>query len=154
MRCNTMLILMVLMAAASASASAQQRKPAGWIADPQSGCRTWNPSPSEDERITWAGPCVNGFLHGKGVLRWFSKEVLYETDEGEFRNGKLNGQAILSFTNGTRFEGQFRDQIPNGQGTYRAKDGQIYSGQWTNGCFNQGGRQIAYNVSRESCGLR
>ncbi len=146
------LILMMLMAAASASA--QQRKPAGWIADPQSGCRAWNPVPGDDDRISWTGPCVNGFLHGKGVLRWFVKDVLYETDEGEFRNGKLNGHAILSFTSGTRFEGQFRDQIPNGQGTLRAKDGQIYSGQWTNGCFNQGGRQMTYNVSRESCGFR
>ncbi len=100
------------------------------------------------------GPLHERLLHGTGVLRWFSKDVLYETDDGEFRNGKLNDRVILSFTSGTRFEGQFRDQIPNGQGTLRVKDGQIYSGQWTNGCFNQGGRQMAYNVSRESCGFR
>jgi hypothetical protein len=47
-------------------------QPPGWIADSQSGCRAWNDDPNADDRIAWSGPCVAGYAHGKGALKWFS----------------------------------------------------------------------------------
>lgn len=134
--------------------AAGQNRPAGWIADARTGCRVWNPAPDPDESVTWEGPCVNGFAHGKGVLRWYSAGKLTETDSGDFRNGKLNGYAVVVFESGRRFEGQWRDQRPNGRGTLKAADGQVFSGQWRNGCFNEGGRRATQNSSAAECGFR
>jgi hypothetical protein len=149
---RTISFLVIVLLAAALPAASQQR-PSGWIADPRSGCRAWDPIPEPDEAIQWEGPCVDGYLDGAGVLRWYSRGKLIETDEGQFRRGKVHGHAILHLQGGASFEGEFREQIPNGFGTMRTKDGQVYSGQWRNGCFNEGGRQMAYEVSPKSCGF-
>ncbi len=142
----------IFLSAACLPAWGQQRT-AGWIADPQSGCRAWNPSPAPDDVINWQGPCVDGYIEGNGTLRWYSKGQNYETDQGQFHRGKLNGHAVLRFAQGMTFEGEFQDQVPNGQGTLRTSKGEVYSGKWTRGCFNEGDRQMAYQVSRASCGF-
>jgi hypothetical protein len=137
--------LMTLAAALPAHAQA------GWMADRQSGCRVWNPNPEPDEHIEWKGPCAEGFAEGKGTLRWFSKGKPYETDEGEFRKGKLNGFATLTWSNGRHFEGLWRDQKPNGKGTLTLPNGEVFSGDWQNGCFTQGSRHATQNASARDC---
>ena len=146
------LVLLALLLAMTAIARAQQPQ-AGWIVDAQTGCRMWDPYPEPDDSIKWDGPCLNGYGHGRGTLRWFSKGNNYETDEGEFQNGKLNGYAVVRLTSGRRFEGQFRDQKPNGFGTLSTEDGQVYSGEWSNGCFQQGERRATFNATKEECGF-
>jgi len=138
-------LVLVLTLACGAAAVAQQR-PSGWITDPQTGCRAWNSAPGVDETITWDGPCTDGYVDGKGVLRWFSKGVLTETDDGDFKKGKLDGHVVMTAPPDFRFEGQFRDHLPNGPGTMHDADGQVYSGQWVDGCFNENGRRKAFGV--------
>ena len=144
------LALAILLALAWGAAALGQQQgqqlPSAWITDPQTGCRAWNAAPRVDESVTWEGPCVDGYVHGKGVLRWFKQGVLTEVDDGEFSKGKLEGHAEL--TNGPtfKFEGEFRGHLPNGPGTMHDSDGQVYSGQWINGCFNEGGRRRAFGV--------
>ena len=145
------LCLLALCLGASVAAHAQEAPP-GWIADPRTGCRAWNNYPQEDERITWDGPCVNGMAHGRGVLRWFIDDDNYETAEGEFREGKLNGRAVVTHESGT-FEGEFRDNRPNGEGTLRTVDGEVFSGTWKDGCFDQDGRRSSFFSSPEECGF-
>jgi len=131
-----------------------QQPQSEWIADASTGCRVWNSYPQPDETIRWDGPCVNGFAHGRGMLRWFSAGRLTETGDGEFRNGKMNGYVVVMNTNGLRFEGNFVEQRPHGQGTLRTPSGEVYSGQWTYGCFDDGRRQYAFLTTMEACGSR
>jgi hypothetical protein len=141
------LLLLSLVAALSGVSYAQS----GWIADSATGCRVWNPFPTPDESIKWEGPCVEGLAHGRGRLHWYSGGQLIETDQGEYIKGKLNGYAVLIFTDGQRFEGNFVDQLPHGQGTLRTAQGEVFSGQWSYGCFRDGRRQQAFGTSLQSC---
>jgi hypothetical protein len=133
--------------------SQSQQRTAGWIADAQNGCRVWNPNPAPEDSIKWEGPCVDGYAHGKGTLRWFSNGKHYETDAGDFRRGKLNGFAVLTWTSGRRFEVRWIDQKPNGQGTLRTQEGDTYSGEWRNGCFQEGNQRAVQNATFEECGF-
>lgn len=134
------------------AAQAQEDRPPGWIADPRTDCKVWNNYPQDDDEIEWTGPCVNGMAHGKGLLRWFSNGEEYEVDEGEFREGKLNGHAIARDDTGT-FEGAFRDNKPNGQGTLRTTDGDEFTGIWRKGCFRDGERRAVFYATPEECGF-
>ncbi|QQS12322.1 MAG: hypothetical protein IPK81_22995 [Rhodospirillales bacterium] len=95
---------------------------------------------------------MDGYAHGRGTLRWYSKGDNYETQEGEFRAGKLDGWVVSKDDEGT-FEGEFRDNLPNGEGTRRLNDGEVYSGRWRDGCFDQGGRRAFYFTTLEKCGF-
>jgi len=149
---TTGVLLLGLLLTIAAPAHGQQRQ-SGWMADAANGCRVWNPFPEPDETIKWEGPCVNGFAHGRGTLRWYSAGKLLETDQGEFKDGRLNGFAVLTFTSGRKFEGNFVDQKPQGQGTLSEANGEVYSGLWSQGCFNDRGRQATFNTSKQACGF-
>lgn len=124
----------------------------GWIADPSTGCRVWDPYPKADESVKWDGACANGFLQGKGVLRWYVKGQLTETVSATYYAGKMSGHVVLTGSNYS-FEGELQNQVPNGFGTLKFDSGQVYSGQWVNGCFNDGSRRFAYMVTTASCGI-
>ncbi len=94
---------------------------------------------------------MDGLAHGRGRLRWFLDGRPFEADEGEYQKGKLNGYAVLVFTDGQRFEGNFADQLPHGQGTLRTSDGKVFSGQWSYGCFRDGSRVMAFGTTLQSC---
>jgi hypothetical protein len=147
--------LLVLCLGISIPARAQeedQAKPAEWIADPRTGCKVWNNYPQDGDEISWDGPCVDGLAHGKGVLRWFADGENYETDEGEFRRGKMHGHVIARDDTGT-FEGEFRDNKPDGRGTLRTSDGDEFTGIWKKGCFQDGDRRALFYTTPEECGF-
>jgi hypothetical protein len=142
---------------------------AGWIVDRRTECRLWNSAylreyagvPGRSTHITWDGPCVNGYGSGHGVLHWFADGIEYETDEGEFRNGKLNGHAIVTLKGlgiFKRFEGEFRDNRPNGIGTLEDRESilrheskETYTGTWSRGCFAENGRRAYFLTDRDQC---
>lgn len=123
---------------------------AGWIKDPRTGCRLWNNYPKETDSVTWNGRCINGYASGYGVARWSASGREYELDEGEFRNGKLNGHAVITVKGALIFDGAFRDNLPDGPGTLK-RNGETYSGIWSKGCFNKGGRKTAFFTDRDKC---
>ena len=43
-----------------------------------------------------------------------NKKILYE---GEYRNGKLYGQGVITFPDGVKYEGQLKYNKPYGKGT-------------------------------------
>lgn len=134
-------------------AAAAQAAP-GWIADPKNGCRVWSTQKDLGDRVEWKGACVGGKAHGSGTLRWFFNGRNYETDEGEFRAGRLTGHAVVTFDDGARFEGQFLNEKPNGEGTWRTAAGETYTGKWKMGCFSEGGRQVNVATSKEACAVK
>ena len=87
----------------------------GWIIDPAAQCGTSNPFASGRETISWSGKCLRGRLHGPGVLIWFEDGIETERDEGAFRNGELDGGAIITLADRTRIFGNYRDGIRHGE---------------------------------------
>ena len=69
---------------------------AEWIVDPSTGCGTTSLFAEEDESIRWYGACREGKLDGPGVLIWYQGGIESERDEGSFRDGELEGQAVTA----------------------------------------------------------
>jgi hypothetical protein len=124
---------------------------AGWIEDPNTKCRVWNSFPNETDTISWDGAYKKGYVTGHGTVRWFENGDEYEVDVGEFRNGKLNGHAVITLNlDGVRFEGEFLDHLPHGQGVLE-EDGNMISGNWVKGCLTVDGKSIAFFTHRDMC---
>jgi hypothetical protein len=113
-----------------AVAAAQERRDPGWIADARTGCRVWNASPQPNETIRWEGPCVAGLAHGRGVLQWYENDRPTERSEGEYREGRQNGHATVTFSNGNRYDGEWLDGRRHGRGVLTWANGDRYEGEW------------------------
>ena len=141
-----------------------------WSTDLSFGCRLWNPHPLGNETIRWTGSCANGFAHGRGAAQWFRDDLPFETDEGEWRDGRQVKTGRQSWTGGSydgeladgepnghgvlivqklRYEGEFRNGKPNGSGTLTAAN-QTVSGVWKDGCL-LGPRKAAIGVPMSAC---
>ncbi len=129
---------------------AQQEK-SGWISDARSGCKAWSNYLQEGESIRWSGKCVDGYVHGRGTLRWYESGKNVETDEGEFIKGKLHGLAVITTSDGKRFEGEFRDNKPEGKGTLETETGEIFSGRWARGCLRDGKKEVFFFSTQQEC---
>jgi len=141
-----------------------------WVIDAKSGCQIWNPNPQLEETVSWSGSCAQGRAKGDGVVQWSKGGVAYETDEGEWRdgrqvnngkqswatgryegelaNGEPNGRGVLTVQK-LRYEGEFHDGKPNGFGMLT--DGsEIVRGIWKDGCL-QGPRKASIGIPLSSC---
>lgn len=124
---------------------------ANWSKDPRTGCSVWNNYPSKSDKVSWDGPCVEGYANGFGTVRWSKLGREYEVDKGEFRKGKLNGHAKIILNNvDTLFEGEFHNNLPHGQGTLKIND-KVYSGNWAKGCFDENGERASFFTDRDKC---
>ena len=66
-------------------------------------------------------------LQGQGGLDFLSDGSY----EGETRDGKPNGQGIVTWPDGTRYEGGFRDGEPHGPGVFTGRLGGMWRGWLT-----------------------
>ncbi len=163
--CGIVLALICAGAPASAALAGE------WIADAGAGCRVWNQHPQGNETIRWSGACPNGLAHGRGAAQWFKNNLPFETDEGEWREGRQSGYGTQVWPTGrydgelvdgephghgvlvmrdARYDGEFRAGKPNGPGTL-ANGGSLYEGIWTDGCFRDGTRKASFGVPISSC---
>lgn len=123
---------------------------ADWIADQVNNCRVWNNFPRDGDTITWNGNCVGGKADGFGTLKWSSHSHVYETIEGNFRGGRIDGSALVKLSEERWFEGEFRDNLPNGPGTLY-ENGQTYTGNWKDGCLVQNSHSMTFYTHRDLC---
>lgn len=77
----------------------------------------------------YTGPVdAQGLPHGTGTARSISgKKEDYASYTGHFRHGKLHGEGMQTWRDGTSFKGTFKDNY-FGDGTYRQPDGIYYKG--------------------------
>jgi len=141
-----------------------------WVSDSKSGCQVWDPNPQLEESVKWSGSCASGRAEGPGTAQWSKADVPFETDEGEWHDGRQvkvgkqswssgryegeladgepNGHGILTVQK-LRYEGEFRNGKPNGVGTLTAGS-QTVSGSWKDGCL-QGQRKASIGVPVSAC---
>jgi hypothetical protein len=157
---------------AGAIAVAQSASTGGWMEDAASRCRVWNPHPQPNESVKWAGACENGLAHGRGTVQWLKNNLAFETDEGEWQEGRQTGEGIQTWPSGRyeglivngepdghgalslkglRYEGEFRGGKPHGSGTMMNLGGEIFQGIWSDGCFRDGKRRASVGVPLSSC---
>jgi len=109
----------------------------------------WETFGDEKVQPKYEGDISNGKPNGFGVLTYPNDE---KNVVGEWKNGKYDGQVILTFLDGEKYEGEFKDGLKHGQGTYTWNDGEKYVGEykdekkngqgtkiWTNGDMYEGG---------------
>jgi len=141
-----------------------------WAADARSGCQVWNPNPQLEESVTWSGPCASGRAEGHGIAQWSKRNVPFESDEGEWHDGRQINKGMQSWATGRyqgdlmdgepnghgvltvqklRYEGNFRNGRPNGTGTLTTA-GQTVHGIWKDGCL-QGQHKAAIGVPLSAC---
>ena len=122
----------LVLAVSTAVAQAPRSGP-GWIIDPAAQCGTSNPFASGSETISWSGKCLRGRLHGPGILIWFEDGIETERDEGEFRNGELDGSAIITLADRTRIFGNYRNGIRHGEFMIVRPDGSYVQSIYADG---------------------
>ena len=164
-------ILIVTALCLSFSTTHAQSQAGGFVVDPKSGCKVWNPHPQSNETVSWSGGCIDGMAQGVGTLQWLNNNKPYEKDEGEWIRGQQSGRGTQVWASGRydgdllngepqgrgamtlqseRYEGDFRNGKPNGIGTLTSLEG-LFQGNWRDGCLVGDKRRIAFGVSSSTC---
>lgn len=107
----------------------------GWIVDSSNGCGTSNPFPKPNESISWKGGCRDGKLDGPGTLTWYRNNIETERDQGNFRGGELDGEAVISYPDGHAIIGTYRDGQRHGEFIVTKPNGQVTISQYEDGRF-------------------
>ena len=89
----------------------------------------------------YIGEYKDGQMNGNGTLE-FSNGNKYD---GEFKYGNFNGIGKYYFSNGDRYEGEFSTNQRNGWGTFYYANGERYVGEWFEGKKNGQGSLYASN---------
>ena len=78
--------------------------------------------------------------NGKGILYYSNGNILYE---GDFINGKPEGNGKFIYENGNYYIGQFKNCLRNGKGILFYSNGNIkYDDDWINGKKEGNGKYI------------
>ena len=113
--------------------------PPKWLTDAK-GCKFLNPAASANLQIAtidWEGACVDGFVHGPGVLT-----AGYITYRGDFSRGQLvKGTAQGG---GYTFEGTFADNESTGETIVRMPDGTTVQGRFDHGRIDPPQAEISW----------
>ncbi|KAM7514877.1 hypothetical protein LguiA_004460 [Lonicera macranthoides] len=88
----------------------------------------------------YEGEFHNGKCNGSGVYNYFVNGRY----EGDWIEGKYDGNGIESWARGSRYRGQYRQGLRHGYGVYRFYTGDSYAGEWFNG--------QSHGVGVQSCG--
>ena len=84
----------------------------------------------EEAEATVQSGCLSGDCeYGTGVFAYPDGSRY----EGDFVDGKLNGNGTWYYPNGDFYAGQFKDNYMHGEGTLTLADGKVTSGDWAEG---------------------
>lgn len=81
---------------------------------------------SETDVGTYKGQCVGEVPFGQGVVEFYNGAMF----EGDFKNGRLEGNATIKTASGNTYSGQVVDGRRHGTGTYIWARGSSYVGEW------------------------
>ena len=108
----------------------------------------------------YEGQIKDSNFNGKGILKNFSNEILYEGDfvngektgngkiifedgtiyEGNLENGKFKGNGKMIWKNGYEYIGEFNGPVLSGKGKLTGPEGDIYEGDFENNLFHGKGK--------------
>ena len=113
-----------------------------WQADPSTGCLMWNSHPRPTDVFTWSGSCSNGYAEGRGTSTWsyvddHGRKVEY-VFEVNMKGGRIVGNGIVHYPDGSVYEGELKDGLPHGRGSYTFGKHTSNSGDRFVGAFVQG----------------
>ena len=93
----------------------------------------------------------NDKFNGKGFYYWGRTNEKYE---GEWYDGKMNGQGKMIYADGSIYDGMFYMNKKHGYGCYKWKDtneekNKYYLGEWKNDAMNGNGKFCVNGMSTE-----
>lgn len=98
-------------------------------------CSSSDEASSEDGEVS--AKCVSGNCkNGSGVLEYSNRDKY----EGDFKEGKFQGQGSYIFANGDTYKGAFADDKFNGKGTYNFVNGDSYEGNFKDDLYDGKGK--------------
>ena len=83
------------------------------------------------ENATYQGNWVDGFQHGEGLYK--SPQFYYN---GQWDKGWMDGDGVLVFNNGDKYEGTVHENFIDGIGCYTFTNGNRYEGEFVEGKMN------------------
>lgn len=89
----------------------------------------WN---DPENRLSYQGEWLNDVFHGQGIIFLNDKSKFAKKQEGEFKDGKMNGNGTTYLTTGSKYIGEHKEGKFNGKGAYYWVDGTRYEGEFEN----------------------
>lgn len=102
----------------------------GYAKDASNRCAIFKPNLKAGETVTFTGRCASVFGEGRGVAKWSASDGTTVTFEGNFVQGKLQGNGIMTTSGGDRYQGDYKDGKREGFGVYTAANGDKFNGQY------------------------
>ncbi|CAE6923441.1 Als2 [Symbiodinium sp. KB8] len=78
-------------------------------------------------------------------MRWNAGDGKVDEYDGHWENGRMHGQGVYKYYDGTRYQGQFQDNLRQGYGILTFTDGSLYEGGWSEDVPEGEGRVIYSN---------
>ncbi|MCK9265562.1 hypothetical protein M0P98_01555 [bacterium] len=109
-----------------------------WIFDLKTGCKiAWVSDVYTPVSVNWNGPVVNGKAEGQGALMLVvrgkdGKEKQCEAN-ASMKEGKLDGNVKIKWSNGEYYEGTYKGGLKEGHGFHKGANGIDYYGDWHKG---------------------
>jgi hypothetical protein len=101
----------------------------------------------DDIEGKYTGQIKNNKPEGKGKIVFY--DSMYHSYDGEWTDGKMNGEGTLIYNNKykseTFYKGQFNNNMKNGVGKMKHVNGDIYEGEWTDNMKNGKGKMKYVN---------
>lgn len=88
---------------------------------------------SSKDKYDYLGEFKNNKFNGKGKLIYEDNNIIYE---GYFKEGFMEGEGNILFSDGSYYQGNFEKNCFNGKGKFFFKNGKEYNGTWENNAMN------------------
>jgi len=95
-------------------------------------CRVAALEPSV-QYVRWSGSCNNGYAEGRGTLTWSVGFTKSRTLEAQLVAGEVQGEATLTWPDGSSYIGTVKHGVPDGKGYFKDPDGMQYEGEVRDG---------------------
>ena len=101
----------------------------------QPGCYLWSLEPHMIISTNWSGECAGGLAEGSGEITWAwgINRGNNTISTGRLQQGRMHGQWVERWADGTVFEGLYVDSMRHGRWVARWVDGTVFEGFYVDG---------------------